>query len=193
MIEPEMPFCDLEDDMNCAEDYVRYCIKHLLENCAEDMEFVNKMIDKNALERCRQVLEKPFKRISYVCCYLSTFFCCECFFFFILFIYLFFFIFFGGSSSDACPCFWVMFHAFLNHVYRYTEAIELLEEHVAKGKKFENPVSWGIDLASEHERYITEEIFKQPTIVYNYPKDIKVYVALVCLFSVFFWREGISC
>lgn len=65
----------------------------------------------------------------------------------------------------------------LTHAYppcRYTEAISLLEEAIKNGKQFENPVFWGVDMASEHERYITEEIFKQPTIVYNYPKDIKV-------------------
>lgn len=121
MIEPEMAFCDLQDDMQCAEDYVRYCCKFLLENCKSDLEFVTKMIDKTAVERLEQVASTPFKRIS------------------------------------------------------YTEAIELLKGAVAGGKKFEYPVDWGVDLATEHERHLTEEIFKQPVIVYNYPKEIKSF------------------
>lgn len=86
MIEPEMAFCTLQDDMQCAEDYVRYCCSHLLTHCREDMEFINKMIDKGAIARLEQVVEKPFQRIS------------------------------------------------------YTQAIELLQQHVAQGKKFEYPV-----------------------------------------------------
>jgi asparaginyl-tRNA synthetase len=116
-----MAFCDITDDMQCAEDYVRYCCQYLLDNCQSDLEFVTKMIDPTALERLQQVAATPFKRVT------------------------------------------------------YTEAIELLEKAVAEGKKFEYPVSWGIDLATEHERYITENIFKQPTIVYNYPKEIKAF------------------
>lgn len=121
MIEPEIAFCDLKDDMQCAEDYVRYCCKFLLDNCRQDMDFVVKMIDATAIERLEQVAHTPFKRVA------------------------------------------------------YTEAIELLEKAVADGKKFEHPVSWGIDLATEHERFLTEDIFKQPVIVYNYPKDIKAF------------------
>mmetsp|Transcript_36164 Transcript_36164/g.106823 ORF Transcript_36164/g.106823 Transcript_36164/m.106823 type:complete len:658 (-) Transcript_36164:132-2105(-) len=121
MIEPEMAFCDIHDDMQCAEDYVRFCCKYLLDTCRPDLEFINKMIDKTAIERLEQVVSTPFKRIS------------------------------------------------------YTEAIELLEKSVADGKKFEHAVSWGIDLATEHERHLTEDIFKQPVIVYNYPKDIKAF------------------
>ncbi|GLC38631.1 hypothetical protein PLESTB_000454300 [Pleodorina starrii] len=122
MIEPEMAFCDLKDDMQCAEDYVRYCCKHLLDNCAADLEFINKMVDNTALARLQQVASTPFKRVS------------------------------------------------------YTEAIELLQDVVARGvKQFEFKVEWGIDLQTEHERYLTEEIFKQPVIVYNYPKDIKAF------------------
>ena len=122
MIEPEMAFCTLEDDMNCAEDYVRWCCNHLLANCKGDLEFITKMIDPEAIARLEQVASTPFKRVS------------------------------------------------------YTEAVELLEGVVASGaKKFEYPVSWGVDLQSEHERYLTEEIFKQPIIVYNYPKEIKAF------------------
>ncbi|KAI7843684.1 hypothetical protein COHA_002584 [Chlorella ohadii] len=122
MIEPEMAFCNLDDDMQCAEDYVRFCCKFLLDSCRPDLEFIAKMIDKTAIERLEQVANSSFKRVS------------------------------------------------------YTEAIEILEGVVASGKKqFEFPVSWGIDLQSEHERYLTEEVFKQPIIVYNYPKDIKAF------------------
>jgi asparaginyl-tRNA synthetase len=122
MIEPEMAFCNLEDDMNCAEDYVRFCCIHLLRHCRGDLEFITKMIDPDALSRLEQVASTPFKRVS------------------------------------------------------YTEAVELLEAAVKSGAKtFEFPVSWGVDLQSEHERYLTEEIFKQPVIVYNYPKDIKAF------------------
>ncbi|CAK0787728.1 hypothetical protein CVIRNUC_010950 [Coccomyxa viridis] len=121
MIEPELAFADLEDDMNCAEDYVRHCCKVLLETCQTDLGFITKMVDKEAMDRLRKVASTPFERCT------------------------------------------------------YTRAIELLEEAVKGGKKFEFPVEWGIDLASEHERYLTEEIFKRPTIVYNYPKGIKAF------------------
>lgn len=122
MIEPEMAFCALEDDMSCAEDYVRFCCQYLLKHCRADLEFMVAMIDNTAIERLEQVASTPFKRVS------------------------------------------------------YTEAVEILEGVVRDGtKKFEYPVSWGIDLQSEHERYLTEEIFKQPIIVYNYPKDIKAF------------------
>lgn len=121
MIEPEMAFCTLEDDMTCAEEYVRFCCKHVLEHCRPDLEFITKMIDPHAIERLEQVANTPFIRLS------------------------------------------------------YTEAIEKLEEVVKNGKKFVYPVEWGIDLQSEHERFLTEEVYKQPVIVYNYPKDIKAF------------------
>jgi len=122
MIEPEIAFCTIEDDMNCAEDYVRFCCKYLLDNCMPDLEFINKMIDSAAIDRLKQVAETPFVRCT------------------------------------------------------YTEAIEILETAVReKKKKFEFKVEWGIDLSSEHERYLTEEVFQKPTIVYNYPKDIKAF------------------
>ena len=121
MIEPEMAFCDLTDDMACAEDYVRHCCAHLLAHCRADLDFIVSMVDKGAIARLEQVASTPFKRVS------------------------------------------------------YTEAIEILEGVVAAGKKtFEYAVSWGIDLSSEHERYLTEEVFGAPIIVYNYPKEIKV-------------------
>jgi asparaginyl-tRNA synthetase len=119
MIEPEIAFADLEDDMNCAEDYVRFMCQWLLDHCLEDMKFLSSMYDKTAVERLQMVASTPFVRIT------------------------------------------------------YTEAIEILEK--VTEKKFDNKVEWGIDLASEHERYLTEEIYKKPVIVYNYPKDIKAF------------------
>ncbi|KAG1674615.1 hypothetical protein FOA52_001864 [Chlamydomonas sp. UWO 241] len=121
MIEPEMAFCDINDDMQCAEDYVRYCCKYILAECRSDLEFIVKMVDKGAIERLEQVVATPFVRIT------------------------------------------------------YTEAIELLQKSIAGGKKFEHAVEWGIDLATEHERHIAEDIYKQPVIVYNYPKEIKSF------------------
>uniref|UniRef100_A0A7S0US18 asparagine--tRNA ligase n=1 Tax=Polytomella parva TaxID=51329 RepID=A0A7S0US18_9CHLO len=122
MIEPEIAFCDLQDDMQCAEDYVRYCCKHLLATCRADLDFIQKMIDPTCIARLEQVAANPFVRCS------------------------------------------------------YTEAIERLQAAVEKGEaKFEYKVEWGIDLQTEHERYLTEKIFQMPTIVYNYPKDIKAF------------------
>ncbi|GAB2247450.1 hypothetical protein Droror1_Dr00007332 [Drosera rotundifolia] len=119
MVEPEIAFADLEDDMNCAEAYVKFMCQWLLDNCLDDMEFMAKNFDKAAIERLKMVASTPFERIS------------------------------------------------------YTEAVSLLEN--VKDKKFDNKVEWGIDLASEHERYLTEVLFKKPVIVYNYPKGIKAF------------------
>ncbi|KAK9099165.1 hypothetical protein Syun_026210 [Stephania yunnanensis] len=119
MVEPEIAFADLEDDMNCAEAYVKFLCQWLLDNCLADMQLMVKNYDKSAIDRLKLVASSPFVRIS------------------------------------------------------YTEAVELLEK--VTEKKFENKVEWGIDLASEHERYLTEEIFKKPVIVYNYPKGIKAF------------------
>uniref|UniRef100_A0A2N9IIP8 asparagine--tRNA ligase n=1 Tax=Fagus sylvatica TaxID=28930 RepID=A0A2N9IIP8_FAGSY len=121
MVEPEIAFAELKDDMNCAEAYVRFLCQWLLDNCLDDMEFMADKFDKTCIDRLRMVSSTPFERIS------------------------------------------------------YTEAVELLEEAVKSGRKFENQVEWGIDLASEHERYLTEVKFKKPVIVYNYPKDIKAF------------------
>ncbi|KAF5481908.1 hypothetical protein F2P56_002520 [Juglans regia] len=121
MVEPEIAFAELKDDMNCAEAYVRFLCQWLLDNCLDDMEFMADKFDKTCIERLRMVASTPFERIS------------------------------------------------------YTEAVELLEEAVKGGRKFENKVEWGIDLASEHERYLTEVKFQKPVIVYNYPKDIKAF------------------
>eukprot|EP00299_Pterocystis_sp_00344_P008083 c2916_g1_i1.p1 GENE.c2916_g1_i1~~c2916_g1_i1.p1 ORF type:complete len:647 (+),score=137.77 c2916_g1_i1:1-1941(+) len=123
MIEPEISFCDLWGDMKCAEDYVRYCCKFLLDNCYADMEFMKQHFDQTCIDRVKQVVETPFKRLS------------------------------------------------------YTEAIELLKDHIAQKKVtfIDSNVFWGMDLASEHERYICEKVFCQPVIVYNYPKEIKAF------------------
>ena len=121
MIEPEIAFADLQDDMRCAEDYVRFCLKYVLEHNLADLEFISKMYDKGAIDRIKNVAENEFGRVS------------------------------------------------------YTEAIDILSNAVANGKEFVYPVEWGIDLATEHERYLAEEVFKKPVIVYNYPKDIKAF------------------
>ena len=121
MIEPEVAFIDLEDLMDLEEDFIKYCVKWALDNCKDDLEFLNKMIDKNLLERLNGVLKESFVRLP------------------------------------------------------YTEGIKILEKAVAKGHKFEFPVSWGTDLASEHERYLVETHFKKPVIMINYPKDIKAF------------------
>eukprot|EP00193_Tetraselmis_chui_P011899 CAMPEP_0177790698 /NCGR_PEP_ID=MMETSP0491_2-20121128/23502_1 /TAXON_ID=63592 /ORGANISM="Tetraselmis chuii, Strain PLY429" /LENGTH=585 /DNA_ID=CAMNT_0019312807 /DNA_START=170 /DNA_END=1928 /DNA_ORIENTATION=- len=122
MIEPEIAFCNLQDNMQCAEDYVRYCCKYLLANSMPDLEFIVKMIDAGAIERLQQVADTPFERVT------------------------------------------------------YTEAVDILQTAIReKKKKFQYKVEWGVDLQSEHERYLTEEVFKKPTIVYNYPKGIKAF------------------
>lgn len=122
MIEPELAFANLQDDMDCAEAYVKYCCEYLLHRCHDDMEFFVKNVDEHALDRVRNVLAEPFARCS------------------------------------------------------YTEGVAILEKAIADGvKTFENEVFWGCDLASEHERYLAEVVFRKPTIVYNYPKGIKAF------------------
>lgn len=121
MVEPEIAFADLEDDMKCAEAYVKFLCQWLLDNCLEDMEFMADKFDKGCIDRLKMVASTPFIRLT------------------------------------------------------YTEAVEILEESVTNGKKFEKEVKWGIDLASEHERYLTEVKYQKPVIVYNYPKEIKAF------------------
>jgi len=118
MIEPEVAFADLNDNMQLAEDMIKYIINYVLENCPEEMEFFNKFMDKGLLERLNNLVNADFARVT------------------------------------------------------YTEAVELLQK---SGKKFEYPVQWGIDLQTEHERYLTEEIYKAPVFVTDYPKDIKAF------------------
>ena len=118
MIEPEMAFYDITDNMDLAEDFLKYLIKYVLENCSDDLEFLNKMVDKALLERLNFVLENSFIRKT------------------------------------------------------YTEAIEIL---MASGQKFEFPVKWGLDLQSEHERYLVEKHFNCPVILTDYPNEIKAF------------------
>ena len=121
MIEPEVAFMDLTELMDLEEDFIKHCVRWALEHCAEDLEFLNKMIDNTLLDRLHSVIDTEFVRLP------------------------------------------------------YTEGIRLLEEAIAKGKKFEFPVYWGCDLASEHERYLVEEHFKKPVIMIDYPKEIKSF------------------
>ncbi|MBO5061339.1 MAG: asparagine--tRNA ligase [Prevotella sp.] len=121
MIEPEVAFNDITDNMNLAEDFIKYCIRWALDNCADDLEFLNQFVDKQLIERLHFVLEHDFVRLA------------------------------------------------------YTEGIKILEEAVKNGHKFEFPVFWGADLASEHERYLVEQHFKRPVILTDYPKEIKAF------------------
>lgn len=121
MIEPEVAFLDLEGLMDLEEDFIKYCVQWALDNCQDDLEFLNNMIDKTLIERLKSVVSGSFVRLE------------------------------------------------------YTEGIKILEEAVKNGHKFEFPVSWGIDLASEHERYLVEQHFKKPVIMTGYPKAIKAF------------------
>ena len=118
MIEPEVAFNDITDNMDLAEEFIKYCIGYALENCKDDIEFLAQMYDKNLVERLEFVLHNKFIRLP------------------------------------------------------YTEAIKILEN---SGQKFEFPVSWGIDLQSEHERYLVEKHFEKPVILTDYPKEIKAF------------------
>ncbi len=118
MVEPEMAFCDLQGDMDLAEEFVKSVIKDVMGSCAADMELFYSFVDKGLKERLEFVVTRPFKRLP------------------------------------------------------YTEAVEIL---LASGKTFEHPVAWGVNLQSEHERYLTEEHFKCPVTLYNYPKSLKPF------------------
>ncbi len=118
MIEPEIAFADLSDDMKLAEDMLKYIIQYVLDNAPEEMQFFNSFVDKGLLDRLQHVLNSDFGHVT------------------------------------------------------YTEAIEILEKH---NDKFDYPVHWGSDLQTEHERYLTEEIFKRPVFVTDYPKEIKAF------------------
>jgi asparaginyl-tRNA synthetase len=121
MIEPEMSFYDIKDNMQLAEDFVKFCLTWALENCKDDIQFLNDMFDKELIDRINFVLANDFVRLT------------------------------------------------------YTEGVQILEEAVKNGKKFEFKVGWGIDLQSEHERYLVEEHFKRPVILTDYPKEIKSF------------------
>ncbi len=118
MIEPEIAFADLADDMTLAEDMLKYIIRYVLEKAPEEMAFFNSFVDKELLQRLNHVLNSDFGRVT------------------------------------------------------YTEAIELLEKH---NDEFEYKVSWGCDLQTEHERYLTEKLFQRPVFVTDYPKEIKAF------------------
>ena len=118
MIEPEICFADLKDDMDLAESMLKYIINYVLENCPEEMEFFNNFIDKGLLDRLNNVVNSEFGRIS------------------------------------------------------YTDAVKELEKH---NNEFEYKVSWGVDLQTEHERYLSEKIFKKPVFVTDYPQEIKAF------------------
>lgn len=118
MIEPEIAFADLNDDMELAEDMLKYVINYVLKNAPEEMEFFNSFIDKGLLSRLNSIVNSDFGRVT------------------------------------------------------YTEAVEILKN---SGKEFEFPVEWGMDLQTEHERYLTEEVFKKPIFVTDYPKEIKAF------------------
>ncbi len=118
MIEPEMAFYDINDNMDLAEEFVKYCIRYVLDHCRDDIEFLAEHYDKDLINRLEFVLHNDFVRLT------------------------------------------------------YTEGVRILEE---SGHKFEFPVSWGIDLQSEHERYLVEQHFKKPVILTDYPRDIKAF------------------
>ena len=118
MIEPEMAFADLADDMQVAEDMVKYIINHVFKTCAEELEFLNKFVDNTLIDKLKNVAENDFVRLS------------------------------------------------------YTDAITILEKNKSA---FEFPVFWGCDLQSEHERYLTEKVFKKPVFLTDYPKEIKAF------------------
>lgn len=118
MVEPEMAFYEIEDNMELAEDFIKYLVKYALEHCGDDLKFLNDMFDKELISRLESVVDTTFVRLT------------------------------------------------------YTEGIRILEE---SGAKFEFPVSWGVDLQSEHERYLVEKHFGKPVIMTDYPKEIKAF------------------
>jgi len=120
MIEPEIAFADIFDDMQCAEDYLKYCVQFAIDHNRADLEWFDQNVEKGLLARLDNLLKEPFARIT------------------------------------------------------YTDAIELLIKESPKAD-FKVPVEWGMDMGSEHERYLAEKVFQKPTVVYNYPKDIKAF------------------
>ena len=118
MVEPEMAFYDLDDDMDLAEEFIKYLLVDVLENCSKDMEFFNQRIDKTILEVIQNIVDNEFERLT------------------------------------------------------YTDAISLLKK---SKEKFTYPVEWGLALQAEHERHLSEKVFKKPIIVYNYPEKIKSF------------------
>jgi len=121
MVEPEVAFIDQEELMDLEEDFIKYCVRWALDNCKDDLQFLNQMIDKTLIQRLEGVLKETFVRLP------------------------------------------------------YTEGINILQEAIKQGKKFEFPCQWGDDLASEHERYLVEEHFKKPVIMTDYPRAFKSF------------------
>lgn len=121
MIEPEVAFYEIKENMNLAEEFIKYLVQWALDNCKDDLTFLNERIDKGLIERLESVVKKDFIRLS------------------------------------------------------YTEGIKILEQAVADGHQFEYPVYWGVDLASEHERYLVENHFQCPVILTDYPTEIKAF------------------
>ena len=121
MVEPEMAFCDLAQDMDTAEAMLKYVIRYVMEHCPDEIEMFNKFVDKGLKARLEHVAGSDFARVS------------------------------------------------------YTDAVKILEDAQAVGTTFEYPVSWGVDLQTEHERYLTEQHFKKPTFVTDYPAEIKAF------------------
>lgn len=122
MIEPEVAFLDKEGLMDLEEDFIKYCVQWALDNCRDDLNFLNKMIDKNLISTLEAVVKEDFVRLP------------------------------------------------------YTEGIKILEDAVKAGHKFEFPVTgWGMDLSSEHERFLVEQHFKRPVIMTDYPSAIKAF------------------
>ena len=121
MVEPEVAFNDIQDNMDLAEEFIKFCVQWAIDHCADDVKFLNDMFDKGLIERLQSVLKEDFVRLP------------------------------------------------------YTEGVKILEAAVAGGHKFEFPIYWGADLASEHERYLVEEHFRRPVILTDYPKEIKSF------------------
>ena len=121
MVEPEVAFLDQEDLMDLEEDFIKYCVRWALDNCKDDLEFLNKMVDKTLIARLEGVLKETFVRLP------------------------------------------------------YTEGINILQQAIKDGRKFEFPCNWGDDLASEHERFLVEEHFKKPVIMTDYPRSFKSF------------------
>lgn len=121
MVEPEVAFNDIQDNMDLAERFIKYCVQWALDHCEDDLSFLSNMYDKELFKRLKFVVENQFVRLS------------------------------------------------------YTEGVDILEAAVLKGHKFEYPIYWGADLASEHERYLVENHFKKPVILTDYPKEIKSF------------------
>ncbi|ADQ80065.1 asparaginyl-tRNA synthetase [Paludibacter propionicigenes WB4] len=121
MIEPEVAFNEIAENMQLAQDFIQYCVKWALDNCKDDLDFLCNMYDKELIERLNFVVNNDFERVT------------------------------------------------------YTKGVEILEAAIAKGQKFEFPVSWGTDLQSEHERYLVEQHYKKPVILTDYPKEIKSF------------------